>query len=724
MTTADEIETMKAAARRHVLAVQSSPLVNGKAGPFLEDLADRCLDDDFHDALKHTAAQHRLDGAADIAALHRLLTDNGVVAERNGVVRFVPDRMGDFLAACRAVHEDEGRLRFWLRQKAFLRPGGAWRKNSGVAQYQVALWWDTAEAMLRKRLDALLSPKHADTHVHFVAELLHRRLVPADDLREKTVGVLHEQLADLRREAGAWRASVATLRELEPEQTADALERLARLRNRDTPSLRRFNAVEVLTEMDPVRGEQCLRLLAGTLTGGRTERLDVAGLIWRQEAALGLHAYRCLAADPDMGDRRLDAARLSGDTALWAGLIGREGTLSDAARLAHLGQLAEADEAEAVRTAERFADSASTETTPVAIARAVRPWDARVALRIAEGVAWPPRRKIAGPVRLEAVHLIGDLVPSRRFSDLARLSREAEDEETQLAAALSIVDQGGPATALHAFAANPKKSRERRLVGARRICEAEPKPGGLLLIDIAKTHRAVDRAGVELLLEALKFAAGPAAEALEKVARDTGRPAELRILAVESGAFDKAKSITLCELIATTTTSDRDLMLKAARKVVGMKKDAGEQLMARLAELFPSDISFQVSLLREAGGRGKGKLRQIGLFAQSADHRLDAAKALVGIDRKFAAEVIDKIVKKRRAGEVRIEAACLLPGEQRLKWLLHVVGDLDTDAVRFEAGRKAVEVDEERGKEALRRFAEDHRVSRRTREEIKAFLGR
>jgi hypothetical protein len=721
VTTADEITTLEAAAARHVLAVQDSPLVNGKARPFLEEVAHYCLEHDFADALARAAAQHRLDQPAQVTALHRLLVDNGVVVEHHGSTRFVPDGVGHYLAAYRLFRRQPNGPTLLHPLRKFLRPR-TWRHGE-EALFLVALWWPKAEKAMRRRLTVLLSPKHSDPHVHFVAALLHRRLVTADDLREKTIEVLHGHLVDTGREVGAWRATVGTLELLEPGQVADALERLARSRTRTASSRRRLDAVEELTERDPVRGEENLRLLAETLTGDRHERLEVAGVIGQRDAELGDRALRCLAAAPDMGDLRLEAARRTGDTALWADMIGGERELSDAGRLRHLAELAGVDPAEAVRTAERFAGTASDEETPVAIARAIRELDPEAALRIVDGVAWPTRRKVSDPVRLAAVLLIGELVPTRRFPDLARLSREAEGEETQLKAALCIVDQGGTVAALRDFAANPKKGRERRLLAARRVGKNDRDCGGRLLVDIATSGKAADSDQVKLLLEAHELAPSPAEEALETIVRDERRPGPFRIHVVESGVFGKAKAIELYEVIATTTP-DRKALVRAARKVLGMNRDAGEQLMARLAEKFAADPEFQLSLLREAGKRGKAALRQLGLRSSSMDHRVKVATVLLGIDQKLAAEVIDKIVRTRRAGEVRIEAACLLPAGKALVALLHIVGDQDDQDVRFEAGRKAMEIDEERGKQALRTLAEDRRVSTHKRAEIRRVLDR
>lgn len=708
---------------RHVTAVGASPLLNGKARPFLEEVAFRCLDRPFDVALARTAAIHLLGDPAEGTSLHDLLSRSGVITDHDGNIRFVPDGAGDYLAACHVVRRHPRGPNVLHPHRKFLRPHTTWPwQDSETALFQVALWWPVAEATMRKRLNVLLSRKHCDPNVHFVAALLHRGLVTADDLREQTVGILREHLAENGRESAAWRATVAALDLLEPRQTADALENLAQQRSRTASSLRRLDAVDELTGRDPERGERNLRLLAETLTGDRYERLEVARTIRQRDPGLGDLALRRLADAQDMGDLRVEAAELTGDHTLWARLVGDERGISDTARLRLLAELAKADLAAALGAGERFAGTSAYETTPVEIARAFRKRAPDAALRMADAIAWPARREVAGPVRRAAVHLIGELVPARRFKDLERLSREVPDEETQFNAAADIVEQGGPVTALHDFAANPKKSRDRRLQAARGVGKVDRDSGGRLLVAIAKSCKPTDPAQLKLLREAHTFAPSPAAKAIEDIARDERRPASFRIRAVELGIFDKSKTIELYGHIATTTRDEEDART-AARKVLGMNQDAGEQLMARLAKKFSANPAFQLSLAREAGARGKPLLHQLGLHAP-IELRLEAASALLDIDRRLAAEVINKIVRTRRAGEIRIRAACLLPDKQALDALRHIVDDQDHETVLFAAGVRAAEIDEERGKRMLRGLTEGRRVSPRTRDKIRNFLGR
>lgn len=714
--------SLEAAVMRHVTAVEASPLVNGKARPLLEEIAFRGLELDFTDALTRAAAANLLDEAEQGAALHRLLLERGVVTERGGVTRFVPDGVADYLAAWYVVRKHPRGPSLWRPLRKFLRPLTTRQWPDGETQlYQVALWWPYAEPAMRKRLSVLLSRRHCDPNVHFVAELLHRRLVSADDLRVKTVEILHEHLAQPGREIDAWRATVSTLHLLEPAQAVDALERLGRLRTGS--SVRRLDAVDELAKHDSVRAEQVLRVLAETLSGTPHERLEVAQTIRQRDEDLGDRALRGLADAPDMGDLQAEAAQLTGDTKLWAAKIGGDRTISDAARLRLLAALADADPALAIPAAEQFASTTSAEQTPVEVAKAIRDVDADVALRIADDVAWPTGRKIGGPVRLAAVHLIGELVPSRRFSDLARLSREVQDEETQLKAALDIVEQGGPIIALRDFAASSRKDRDRRIKAARGVAKVDRRVGGRLLVDIAKDYKPTDPGQLALLSKAHALAPAAAAAALEEIARDTRRPPAFRIRTIELGVFDKAKALELCQHIATTT-SDKEAARTAARKVVGMNQDVGEQLMARLASKFTADRAFQLNLALEAGARGKTVLRQQALRAGPTDPRLKAAAALLDVDRKLGTEVINKIVRTARGGQIRVRAACLLPDKHALEALLYIVGDQDHDDVLTEAGEKAVELNEERGKWALRDLVAKRRLSPRARDRVRTILGR
>lgn len=224
-----------------------------------------------------------------------------------------------------------------------------------------------------------------------------------------------------------------------------------------------------------------------------------------------------------------------------------------------------------------------------------------------------------------------------------------------------------------------------------------------------------------LLHEARALAPAPAAEALKDIAKDQQRPVPFRIRAVELGAFDKHEAIRLYEFIATTATDKVDART-AARKVVGMHQDTGEQLMARLATKFTADQAFQLDLAREAGKHGKSVLNQLALHARSIELRLNAADALRTINQKLAATALDKIVKKRRAGEIRIRAACLLPNDQALVALRYIVNDHDRDDVRFTAGVKAMEINKEYGRQALLTLAQDRSLSPRTREKIRKLL--
>lgn len=466
-----EIASLETTVQRHVTALAASPFVGDKARVFLEGIAFRCLDRPFPVALAKAAAAHRLDDSARGDPLHRLLTDSGVVAEDDDTVRFVPDGVGYYLAASHVFRRYPRGPSLLHPRLRFLKPRTTWPwQDSETALFLVALWWPGAEAVMRRKLGNLLGRKHCDPNVHFVAALLHRGLVRADDLRGRTVEILRGHLDEGEREIGSWRTTVTALHLLEPQQAVDALERLVQFPNRTVSSPRRLAAVDELTERIPVRGGRNLRLLAETLTGPPRERLDVAVLIRERDTELGDQTIRRLVDGPDMGDLRAEAAQLTGDPTLWAKLISTERGISDTARLTLLAELADVDTIAAVAAAERFADTANDEATPVKIARAVQEPAPEVALRIAHEVAWPTRRWITGPVRWSAVHLIGELVPTRLFTDLDKLSRDdTAGAKTQLKAAVDIVERGGPVTALHDFAANRKMDRSHRIRAARKV---------------------------------------------------------------------------------------------------------------------------------------------------------------------------------------------------------------------------------------------------------------
>lgn len=716
---------MEKAVARHVAVLEASPLVNGKARALLEDVAFHHLERSFANALAKTVAAHRIDDSPKGDELLRLLIDGEVIAEQGGMIRLVPGDVGDYLAACRVVRRlPRGPIMLLPWHRKFLRPKDMWPwPDSGTALYQAELWWHEAQPRTRRRLNVLLRRKHRDPNVHFVAALLHRGEVIADDLRARTVEILLEHLADEGRPIGKWRATLTALELLEPRQAFEALERLAEPRSHTASALRRFAAVDELTKRDPERGGRGLRTLATTLTGDPHEKMDVAEMIRQRDDELGAVAFRCLADDRHMGDLRTRAAKVTGDLALWADQVGEGRGISDPERLRLLAELADADEVMAVRAAERFAETATLETTPVEIAQFVRKFDQETALRLADEIAWSTRREVAGPVRRSAVHLIGELVPTRRFTDLARLSREVPDEETQFNAATDIVDAGGPITALHDLAANPKKSRDRRLRAARRIAQVDRDSGGRLLVVIAKSYQATDPEQLKILREAHPLAPSPAAKALEDIARDTHRPASFRIRAVEIGVFDKNKTIELYTHIATNTRNEEDART-AARKVLGMDQGKGEELMARLANKFTANPEFQFSLALDAGARAKTVLHQLGLRTPSIELRLKAGAALLDVDKRLGTEVIIKIARTRRGGETRILAACLLPTKQALDELGRIAHDQDRETVLVEAGVKAMEIDDERGRKILRDLAGSRRISPHTRKKIEQILSR
>lgn len=718
-----EVASLEVVAQRHVTALAASSLVGNKARVFLEEIAFRCLDRPFPVSLAQAAAEHRLDDSARCGPLQRLLVDVGVVARDDDKVRFVPDAVGDYLAAYHVFRRHPGGPTLMHPHHRFLKPRAMWPwQDSETALFLVALWWPGAETVTRKKLDNLLGRKHCDPNVHFVAALLHRGLVCADDLRGRTLEILHGHLDDGVRKIGLWRTTVTTLYLLEPQQAVDGLERLVQFPNRTVSPRRRFDAVDELTEHDPQRGGRNLRLLAETLTGTPRERLDVAVLIRDRDTELGDRLIRSLVDARDMGDLRAGAARLTGDHTLWARLVGDGCGVSDTARLTLLAELADADPTLTVAAAERFVDTANDETTPLKIARTIRGPAPEVALRIAGEVAWPTRRRFTGPVRLDAVRLIGELVPTRLVPDLDRLSRDdTAGVETRLEAAGEIVERGGPVTALCDFAMDPRVDRDHRGLAARKVATVNRELGGRVLVFIAQSYGPTDPDQLMLLRDAHALAPAPAAEALRDIVQDGQRPGSFRMRAVELGVFTKAEAIGHYRVIATTT-ADKDDAYEAARRVVGMHQDIGEQLMACLAMRFAADQVFQLGLAQEAGIHGTSVLNQLALHAWSIELRLNAADTLLPSNQKLAYVALDKIVKTRGAGGIRIDAACRFPVDQALEALRYIVYDQDHEDVRFMAGVRAMEINEPYGRQLLLALAQDPGISPRTRDNIHKIL--
>jgi hypothetical protein len=120
----------------------------------------------------------------------------------------------------------------------------------------------------------------------------------------------------------------------------------------------------------------------------------------------------------------------------------------------------------------------------------------------------------------------------------------------------------------------------------------------------------------------------------------------------------------------------------------------------------------------EAGTYVTRAMMDLACTAQSDTVRLQAALELWTIGKKKEAKpVLQKLAKKRGAGTVRIDAALALP--EAVDELIAITEDhREKETVRVDAGVKAKEKDEERGRQALRKLADDRKISETTRKKV------
>jgi hypothetical protein len=723
-----EIDTLERYVQQRLHNLEISPhLPENKARPFLEEIAFRRLSNTtFPDAVKAAAANLRLDWPPasdgvepDTAVAHVF---DGIVVIDNETAGFVTEAIEDYLAACHIVHRQPGRPRWWqpLAPK-YLTPHTEWPwQEHKVALFVVAMWWESTESAVRRGLNTLLSKRNSDPNVHFVAELLRRGLVQADDLREKTVETLRQHLADGERSVDAFTATEAALYAFDPELAMVDLEHLVQFPNPSINDHRRLAAVDVLATRDSARGANNLGILATTLSDPPRERLDVIILIRDRDQALGDKAVRQFANDPDMGDLRVEAEILTGDHTSWADKVAGDRTWPDTARLRLLAELVKHDSAKAVAATEQFARTVAKPSTEVRIARLIWQADEDVALRIAHDVAWPTRRRVPDTVRRSAVDLIGEIDPGRTISELERFSRDKTvGMEFRFHAAMDIVEQGGQITVLREFADDKDHDLSYRVKAARRISLVSRDVGGHLFIALAKDRSPTDWDQLTFLQEAREFVPGAAAEELTEVAKDDRRPAQIRIKAVDIARLAKRESIKLYTLIATSTR-DREGAFQAADKVIGLNLDAGQRLMAQLAKRFATVPEVQLRAALRADRYGKPFLTSLADRAPSDQDRLSAAQALYKMDQRAGETPLQKLVRKRGADDIRIQAALSLA--MPLPALISIVESRGDETVRFRAGMEAARINPVLGRRALAELAADPAVPPRTREAIRRYL--
>lgn len=149
-------------------------------------------------------------------------------------------------------------------------------------------------------------------------------------------------------------------------------------------------------------------------------------------------------------------------------------------------------------------------------------------------------------MRRATVHLIGELVPTRRFLDLDWLSRDdTAGVKTRLKAAVDIIDRGGPVTALYDFAVNPKMDRGHRLRAARKVGKVDRGLGGRLLVFIAQSYRPTNPDQVTLLCEATHSPPSPLpkrSRTSRRTSKDRGRFASMSSKVVSSTSTSPSSS--------------------------------------------------------------------------------------------------------------------------------------------------------------------------------------
>lgn len=715
-----EIDALEQYVRHQLHKLENLPYATR---PFWEETAFRRQRAEFLEAAKAAAANLRLDWPPD-EDVALALGHTSLVTGDGGTVDFASTAVADYLAACHIVRQQPGGRGRWQpfsRKHLAPQPRWPWRDHKVLA-FVAGRWWENAESAVRRDLSTLLSRRHRDPNVHFVAELLRRDLVRAEDLREATVEILRQHLTDGGRPTAAFTTTAAALHSLEPDLTMTDLEHLVRSPDKSVDDSRRLDAVDVLSHHDPARGARGLVVLATTPTDPPRERLDVLTRIRERDWAVGDEAILRYATDPDMGDLQVDAEVLIGDPTRWPARITGDRGLTVDGRLRLLAALGEHDTTAAASAAEHLARNTTEPTTRVRIARAIWPFDRDTGLRIAEEVAWPTRRGTADEVRRSAVDLIGEIDPERALPELERFARDTRTVgmKPRFRAAMDVVERGGRPNVLVEFAESGSNDLSYRVEAARRIGREYRDVGCRLFISFAKSCSPADPEQLRFLREAYGLVPRSAAEAMKDVAKDGSRPMPIRVDAVELAHLDRRESVALYKLMATSARDREDAFL-AADRVLGPAPAAGQEFMAELARRFGGDVRSQLRALRKAGVHGKPVLRRLAKQALSDKDLLEVAQLLRPLDRRAGEEALTRLVRKRRAGEIRIEAALALT--RPLPALAHIVRDPGDERIRFQAGVRAAGIDQRTGRELLVELAAAPGVSTRTRQAIRQHLG-
>ena len=655
-----------------------------------------------------------------------LLGDCGLLIADKDDFRFADQTVHEYLAAGHIVRCQPGGPRIWDQHPwRYLAPQENWPwADAAVKLFVTALWRPNARSRVDRRLRRLLNARNRYPNIRFVIELIRRDLLPGSDLPERAVAILDAELVDGKQDEHRWQAMTEAMRALDPERADAKLEDVFRNPPQTITSDRRFAAVDELTRHDPARGARNLRFLADNPTGTPEENLENAALIAARAPEEGVRARRLLANTPDMGESRVDAAMHVGSPELLAELIEHPRGLSDAGRLKLSAELLKLEPDTAVAAMVKFARAARERNTPLRLAEMIQPYQPHTALLLANEVAWPVEKEIDSQVRLRAVLLIGGIDSGQAIATLHRLSGDPSvTGEVRLTAAERIAEDGGPITALVELADDTELERTYRVDAARGVGILEPETGARLFISIATTRAPTGRGELALLEEAYRLSPATTEGALSEVANSSRVKGPIRVEAVEiaSQTLTRSRKITLFTTIATT--SDAGTALTAARKVAMLDSAAGQLLMGRLARQSKTDITFQLTAALEAGIHAVPVLTNLAQAAKDDTVRLKASRGLYDVDKARGIPALQALVKKSRAGDVRIDAALSLPKKLATDALIVIAGDPgDDDEIRFGAAVKAMDFNEKRGRQALRELGDAENVSKAIKEKVRRQL--
>ncbi|MEU7790601.1 hypothetical protein [Amycolatopsis sp. NPDC049159] len=701
----EELEAIVRSAERTLSRTEHPP---PDARAFLEELAHRCRDGEI--------------GPEPVD------TSTGLFRTENGRSRFARPDVRDYLAAHHVVrrHPRGPRLAAPATWKYFVpRKNWPW-PDAGVQAFLAALWWQPAKPAVERRLGNLLHKRHREPNLRFVVDLLRRNLVPGSDLRRRTIDVLRDAVRDDELDDDRWTASLEQLQLIDPAVAADELDAMITFAAPTASSLRRYHAVVALIDYDRARGMKALKILARNPTGTAQNRFDTAILIGELDEAAGVVAMQQLAGTEGMGDLRVDAAIVLHRPDLLSELVTGGGDLSDDARLRALGELLPVEPGTAITAAERFAETAADEETPLRIAELVRPFDGPAALRMATRIAGREDKRADSEVRYRAVLLIGGIDPAQAVPALRRLSEsEAATFRVRLRAATGIVtEHRGPIDAVVALANAPRLAWADRAEAAETLEETDPETSARLLVTISKSGPP-DAGRLTLLRQAHRIDSRQAVGAITELIKDKHVAGPTRVRAVELVATTLGTAVVIGLYAEIVATADGESARAAAKKVIAMGHPDGPRLMGKVADRTDEKPEFRLDAAREAGPHGRNALLSLAQKGRPDSLRLNAAKALYTIDRSSGRKALEQLVKRATPGRVRIDAAKCLPGPAVVGALATIAEDRRERApVRLDAAEQAWDIDPKRGRLLVEALATDPSIPANLRERAQNHLRR